>query len=60
MIRQAAQGGVLHNDDTACAFYVWPANLDLAEARKGIAHDWTQFLDIAKGWCAAHRCRGEP
>ena len=35
-------------------------NMDLAEAQKQIARDWTQFLDVAKGWCAAHRCRGDP
>ena len=35
-------------------------NMDLAEAQKQIVRDWTQFLDVAKGWCAAHRCRGDP
>ena len=35
-------------------------NMDLAEAQKGIARDWTQFLDAAKGWCTTHRCRAEP
>jgi len=31
--------------------------MDLAEAQKEIARDWTQFLDAAEGWCATHRCR---
>jgi len=35
-------------------------NMDLAEAQKEIARDWTQFLDIAQGWCATHKCRGDP
>lgn len=35
-------------------------SMDLAEAQKQIARDWTQLLDAAKGWCATHRCRGEP
>jgi len=35
-------------------------SMDLAEAQKEIARDWTQFLDTAQGWCATHRCRGEP
>ena len=33
-------------------------NMDLAEAQKDIARDWTRFLTIAKGWCATRRCRG--
>lgn len=35
-------------------------NMELADAQKEIARDWTQFLDTAEGWCATHRCRGEP
>ena len=31
-------------------------SMDLAEAQKEIARDWTQFLEIAKGWSAAHEC----
>jgi hypothetical protein len=34
--------------------------MDLAEAQKEIARDWMQFLDTAKGWCAAHKCQGGP
>jgi len=34
-------------------------SMDLAEAQKQIARDWTQFRDIAEAWCATHRCRGE-
>jgi hypothetical protein len=35
-------------------------NMDLAEAQKEIARDWTQFLETAEGWCATHKCRGGP
>jgi hypothetical protein len=35
-------------------------NMDLAQAQKEIAQDWTQFLDAAEGWCASHTCLGEP
>jgi hypothetical protein len=34
--------------------------MELAEAQKQIARDWTVFLGPAKEWCAAHRCRSEP
>ena len=34
--------------------------MDLAEGQEEIARDWTQFLDIAQGWCSTHRCQGEP
>lgn len=34
--------------------------MDLAEAQKEIARDWTQFLEIAARWCATHECRGVP
>ena len=35
-------------------------SMDLAQAQRKIARDWTQFLEIAKGWCATHECGGEP
>lgn len=42
------------------AAQVRAGSMDLAEAQKQIARDWTQFRDIAEAWRATHRCRGEP
>jgi hypothetical protein len=54
--RYFKQKDVVENYLTAL---VKSGNMDLAEAQRQIARDWTQFLDAAKGWCATHRCRGE-
>ena len=55
--RYFKQKDVVENYLTA---QVKAGNMDLAEAQKEIARDWTQFLDAAEGWCARNRCRGEP
>lgn len=33
--------------------------MDLAEAQRQIARDWTSYLRTARAWCATHRCAGE-
>jgi hypothetical protein len=55
--RYFKQKDVVENYLTA---QVKSGNMDLAEAQKEIARDWMQFLDTAKGWCAAHKCQGGP
>jgi len=30
--------------------------MDLSEARKGIAADWTQYIDAAQAFCGAKSC----
>jgi hypothetical protein len=55
--RYFKQKDVIENYLTA---QVKNGNMDLAEAQREIARDWTQFLEIAKGWCATHECRGDP
>jgi len=55
--RNFKQKDVVENYLTA---QVKNGKMDLADAQKRIARDWTQFLDAAEGWCATNSCRGEP
>ncbi len=40
------------------AAQVRSGGISLSDAQRGIATDWTQYLDAARAWCAANSCGG--